>query len=217
MDKKIDYTTINFILLGVLALLLITNQIQLMSMTGAGVSLGGGNSIKLVGASSVIPIGTPKIYGNELDITYDDVSASNPQLADQTIEVMSNLDRTIELQGADLERYIKIVSEISCEYCCGANSIIFPDGRSACGCAHSYAMRGIAKYLITEHGNEFSDDEILTELAKWKTLYFPGVMQDKADIMKEKGIEFSYIALGSNMYRGIEQDGSGGGSMVGGC
>lgn len=212
MKKKTDYTTINFILLGVLALLLIANQVQLMSMTGASTSIG------LVSASSVIPIGTPKIYGDELGISYDGVSPNDPQLADQTIEVMANLDRTIELQGADLERYIRIVSEISCEYCCGAKSIIFPDGKSACGCAHSYAMRGIAKYLIKEHPNEFSDDEILAELAKWKVLYFPGIMQAKADIMKEKGIEFSYVALGSNMYRGLEQGGSSnGGPMVGGC
>ena len=215
MKKKTDYTTINFILLGVLALLLIANQIQLMSLTENSLSLGTGNSMSLASAS-VIPTGTPKIYGNELDISYDGVSPNNPQLADQTISVMANLDRTIELQGADLERYIKVVSEISCEYCCGANSIIFPDGRSACGCAHSYAMRGIAKYLITKHGNEFSDDEILSELAKWKVLYFPGIMQSKADIMKEKGIDFSYVALGSNMYRGLEQ-GSDGGPMVGGC
>ncbi len=212
MKKKKDYTTINFILLGVLALLLLANQVQLMSMTGVS------NSIGLVSASSVMPTGVPKIYGDELGISYGDVSTNNPQLADQTIEVMANLDRTIELQGSDLERYIQIVSKISCEYCCGANSIIFPDGKAACGCAHSYAMRGIAKYLITEHGNEFSDGEILSELAKWKVLYFPGIMQDKADIMKEKGIDFSYVALGSNMYRGIEQGGSSnGGPMVGGC
>ena len=42
-------------------------------------------------------------------------------------------------------------------------------------------------------------------------------MQAKADILKEKGIEFNYINLGSNTYRGIEKGNSGSGPMVGGC
>lgn len=211
MKKKTDYSTITFALLGLLALLLITNQVQLMSITGAS------SSITTVSASSVIPKGVPGVYGNELGISYDGVSPNNAQLADQTIGVMANLDRTLELQGSNLERYIKIVSEISCEYCCGAKSIIFENGESACGCAHSFAMRGLAKYLIIEHPNEFTDDEILSELSKWKVLYFPGIMQSKADIMKQQGIEVNYVSLGSNMYRGIEKGGSGGGPMVGGC
>ncbi len=173
--------------------------------------------IQTVSASEIIPSGTPKIYGQELGISYDGVSAANPRLADETISVMANLDRTLTLTGADLERYISIASKISCEYCCGAKSVIFSDGRPACGCAHSYAMRGLAKYLILNHGEEFSDEEILAEMGKWKVLFFPGIHEQKARALKEKGIEVNYINLASNKYRGIERGRSSGGGMVGGC
>jgi|TARA_Y100000310_G_scaffold209550_1_gene210202 hypothetical protein len=47
--SKTDYTTINFILLTVLGLLLLTNQMQLMDLTGNSI-----NSIGLVNAGSVM-------------------------------------------------------------------------------------------------------------------------------------------------------------------
>ncbi|MFH1591743.1 MAG: hypothetical protein ABIB47_00035 [Candidatus Woesearchaeota archaeon] len=238
-----EKATAFFLVLGLI--FVVFNQFQLMS-------LGSGNGIVPTGVTlaqaAVIPTGTPEIYGGELGISYDGVSTSDPGLADQTIAVMSNLDRTLTLEGDDLERYIDVVSEISCEYCCGAQSIIVrradvesmnqkieaaiesgeitedqaeryrkEAGDSACGCAHSYAMRGLAKYLIIEHGDEFTDEEILGELSKWKTLYFPGQMTAKAAIMEEKGIEFSYAALGSNENRDIEKGATAGSGMVGGC
>ena len=89
-------------------------------------------------------------------------------------------------------------------------------GGAACSCAHSFAMRGLAKYLLVKHP-KMSNDEILTELAKWKTLFFPGQMTAKAALLQQQGIEFSYISLGSNKYRGIEQGSSADGGMVGGC
>jgi hypothetical protein len=76
-------------------------------------------------------------------------------------------------------------------------------------------MRGLSKYLITKHGSEFSDDEILSELAKWKALYFPGQTQAKAAALSAKGIPVTFINVGSNKYTGIESGSSGG--MVGGC
>ncbi|MBR9704574.1 hypothetical protein GOV12_04125 [Candidatus Pacearchaeota archaeon] len=173
--------------------------------------------IPSVSASEIIPLGVPNIYGEELEISYNDVSPSDPRLADKTIEIMSNIDRSTTLEGDDLDRYIRIVTQISCEYCCGAESIIFNDGKSACGCAHSYAMRGLAKYLITEHGNEFTDDEILMELGKWKVLFFPGIHETKASVLKSKGIDTGYISLTSNQNRGIEKGQSSSSEMVGGC
>ncbi len=172
-----------------------------------------------VDAVDVIPKGVPEIYGEELGISYDDVSASNQRLADATIGKLGNLDITMELEGDDLKRYIAIASRISCEYCCGAESIIFSNGQPACGCAHSYAMRGLAKYLVKNHGSDYTDDEVLEELGKWKTLFFPGVLSAKAKVLQDRGIELNYINLASNKYRGAENEaasGSGGG-MVGGC
>ena len=115
-----------------------------------------------------------------------------------------------------MQRYIGITNAISCEYCCGAQSITFSDGQAACSCAHSYAMRGLAKYLLTKHP-EMKDEEILNELGKWKTLFFPDSINAKASILKESGIELDYINLASNKYRGIEQGNVQGGTQVGGC
>ena len=186
-------------------------------MYGFGKSSGGAvTEILPVSASEIIPTGVPKVYGKEMGVSYDSISPSNPRLADQTISSLGEFDISITLTGKDLERYIKIVSEISCEYCCGAKSIIFSNGQPACGCAHSYAMRGLAKYLITKHGSEFTDDQILEEMGKWKVLFFPEIHMQKAAALKQNGIELNYINLASNLYRNIEK-GASGGAMVGGC
>ncbi len=211
-EKRPSYALV-YTLLIVLIALTAFNQFQIFSITGAIISNGQTGSATL---SSVIPTGTPPVYGQELDIKYDDVSPADPKLADETIYKLAMLDVGINLTGADLERYINIASQISCEYCCGAQSLIFSDGSPACGCAHSYAMRGLAKYLITQHGSEFTDDQILEELGKWKTLFFPNQITQKAQILAQQGIELNYINLASNKYRGIEK-GTTGGGMVGGC
>ena len=258
--KKKTLSNVTIALLIVAIALIAFNQFRLVNLStlpsqvqGSSGSSGSliATGTAIVEASSVAPKGTPDIYGKELSVNYDDVSAVNPGLADQTISTLGNLDRTMTLQGNELERYIYITSQISCEYCCGAKSIITRKediellnkkieeaiasgqitkadaekyrqsaGQPACGCAHSYAMRGLAKYLIQKHGSEFTDDQVLEEMAKWKTLFFPGAMAAKAEVMKQKGIPFSYTNLGSNKYRDIEKSvsssGSGGG-MVGGC
>ncbi|HIG96340.1 TPA: hypothetical protein HA249_05645 [Candidatus Woesearchaeota archaeon] len=171
---------------------------------------------------SVVPTGVPKIYGPELKINFDDVSANDPEKADATIRALATFDQRITLEGEQLERYINILFKmnkgVSCEYCCGAPAIIFADGQPACGCAHSFAMRGLAKYLLTNHASEYTDEEIQEELGKWKTLFFPGQLQLKAQVLKDQKIPFNYVNLASNKYRGIEQGKSASGSgMVGGC
>ena len=242
-SSSVEKAILIFVVLGLV--LSVFNQFQLFSLkSGTPIPTG-----MAIATAAVIPSGIPEIYGSELGIRYDDINPNNPSLADKTIEILANYDRTTNLQGANLERYISIASQMSCEYCCGAQSIIVrredveamdekieaalaagqiteaqaksyrtTAGTAACGCAHSYAMRGLAKYLITEHGTEFSDEQILEELAKWKTLFFPGPMSAKAEVLKQKDIAFSYASLGSNAYRGIEQGASSGSSgMVGGC
>src|SRR3989344_2397677 len=160
--------------------------------------------------------GVPAVYGEELGVSYDDVSADNPGLADATIQKLTAYE-DMQLDNATMTRYIRIGGSISCEYCCGAKSIIFTNGQRACGCAHSYAMRGLAKYLLTNHP-DMTDIEILSELGKWKVLFFPGVNEKKAKALEANGIDSTdYINLASNLYRGIEQGKTSGGGMVGGC
>lgn len=232
-----DGSDFKMIIVGLLALLVVVQgynqyQIAMLSSTPAlngrleaeladaqqakpaeGVS----PSAELEQTSSVIPTGVPAIYGSELGISYDDISASDPQLADATISKLAAYDMSIDLSGDELERYIAIGTSISCEYCCGAQSIIFENGQAACGCAHSYAMRGLAKYLLRNHANEFTDAQILEELGKWKVLFFPGIHEQKAAALQQQGIEVDYITLASNLYRGIESGAGSGSAMVGGC
>src|SRR3989338_1509116 len=218
-NKNLDNVIIIVIMLTLVVVVFNTfgiNSIKGASITGMavqettqGINTLGSNAV------DVIPKGIPDVYGKELGVSFDDISAANPGKADATIKKLGVLDQQITLTGDNLERYIDIASKISCEYCCGAESIIFENGQAACGCAHSYAMRGLAKYLIKEHGAQFSDDEILEEMGKWKTLFFPGQITQKASVLKEQGIELNYINLASNKYRGIEQGATG--NMVGGC
>ncbi len=219
-SKKVDIEFIaQVVIIVVLSLLLVYNLGKLSIADKGQTSVLDGNPVSSVSVSGidVIPKGEPKVYGKELGVKFDDVSPNDPKKADATIGVLSNLDKTITLEGDNLQRYIKIGSQISCEYCCGAASIIFSDGKPACGCAHSYSMRGLAKYLIKNHGKEFTDDQILEELGKWKVLFFPGVHETKAAVLKSKGIEINYINLASNKYRGIEKGQQSSGAMVGGC
>ena len=180
------------------------------------VSSGTSGGIGTVSASEIIPTGIPAIYGNDMEVSYNDVSASNPKLADTTIRKLAQYE-DMELSSEEMARYITIAGSISCEYCCGANSIIFNNGERACGCAHSFAMRGVAKYLLRNHP-EMSDADILSELGKWKVLFFPDIHEQKAQALEANGIDSTnYINLASNLYRGIEQGQTSGGSMVGGC
>lgn len=211
---KKDYEFIAQIAVAVILAVLVIYSGAKFFGAGGGI---GGAAISGVSASEIIPTGVPAVYGSELGIRYDDISTSNSRLADATISKLGQFDNAITLTGSDLQKYIDIVLQISCEYCCGADSIIFSNGKASCGCAHSYAMRGLAKYLIKNHGAEFSDDEILEELGKWKVLFFPGIHATKAAVLKSKGIELNYINLASNKYRGIETGQQANGAMVGGC
>lgn len=121
--------------------------------------------------ADLIPSGVPEIYGDELNISFDAVQDAinkvalfGPTYGQEGIKII--------LTGADLERYINIGSQISCQYCCGVKTLTKKDGTAACGCAHSVMMRGLAAYLIQNHP-EFSDEQILKELNRWKISYFP--------------------------------------------
>ena len=214
-ETKTDYEMIiQAVIITVLAMLLLYNGSKIFgnenSLTGIATGIG------TVSASEIIPKGIPAIYGKGLGVSYDDVSPNNPQLADATIQKLAAYEDK-KLNDAQMERYKRIGSSISCEYCCGAESIIFSNGERACGCAHSFAMRGLAKYLLINHP-DMTDLEILSELGKWKVLFFPGIHEQKAKALEANGIDSKdYVNLASNKYRGIEQGQASGGSMVGGC
>lgn len=187
---------INLFLLLMLIITLVVNQLvitqinnslginqNIISQLAEEISSGGilstpasPNGVQLTGELSqdavklAIAAGSPNLYGNELNISFDQVQ--------QSMNIMKQFDPTygqnkIILNGDNLKRYTDIGLKISCEYCCSAKSIVNQSGQAACGCAHSQAMRGLAAYLIQNHGQEYSNDEILRELARWKGVYFP--------------------------------------------
>jgi len=175
----------------------------------------------------VISKGVPEIYGEEMGISFDAVQdAINIMKKYDPYDMKPKGSRIIPV-GDDLQRYIDIDIKISCEYCCGAASIIRQDGQSACGCAHSMAMRGLTAYLIKYHP-EMSNDEILRELARWKGLYFPKQMIKKMTEQLQNG---NYTPDTESLVIGIELPDYGEGSgnaplpseiedlpgMVGGC
>jgi len=216
---KFNERSLQYGIIIILAALLLFNIFGGSSAGSNTSSSGSSSSIGLVSASEIIPKGVPAVYGVELGVSYDDVSPNNQRLADATINKLTAYEGEV-LTGELLTRYIKIGSSISCEYCCGAESIIFSNGERACGCAHSYAMRGLAKYLLLNHA-DMTDYEILSELGKWKVLFFPGIHEQKASVMMGEGIDYTdFVNLASNKYRGIENGASASGSgsgMVGGC
>src|SRR3989338_531154 len=210
-------TIFQYIVIAVLAVLLLYNGAKIYGADNSSISGNVATGIVTVSALDVLPQGATNIYGEELGVSYNDVSASNPALADATMTKLSAYE-DMQLDKETMERYVKIGSSIACEYCCGAQTLVFSNGQRACGCAHSYAMRGLAKYLLTKH-SDMTDLEILEELGKWKVLFFPRVHEQKAQALKDRGIDYtSYINLASNLYRGAENQatssGSAGSQMV---
>ncbi|MEK6917669.1 MAG: hypothetical protein AABW51_01860 [Nanoarchaeota archaeon] len=217
-EKKFNYEfAIQIALVAVLALLIVYDVGKISSIdstTGGSIATVPG----VVSASKIIPQGVPEVYGTELKVKYDDVSANNAQSTEAAIQKLTAYE-DMQLDETQMKRYVKIGSSIACEYCCGAQSLVFSNGQRACGCAHSYAMRGLAKYLLTKHP-DITDEQILNELGKWKVLFFPGVHEQKAQALTAKGVDpTNYINLASNLYRGAEkgQTQPAGGGMVGGC
>jgi hypothetical protein len=200
------------IAIAALSLLNVIN-LSTISVSGAPAAKQG-----IAQASAFVPTGIPEMYGTELSVNFDDVSPNNPNSANLAISKLKSLDTSITLTPEQNKRYTNILFRmeggLSCEYCCGAQSIIFENGEPACGCAHSYAMRGLTKYLLTQHSEEYTDAEIYEEISKWKALFFPTQIAQKAAIFEQKGIDTSFTNLASNTYRSI---GEVGGGMVGGC
>ncbi|MBI5230515.1 MAG: hypothetical protein HY981_04435 [Candidatus Magasanikbacteria bacterium] len=187
-------STINSVLLVVITISLFTNQFVLSKsrefagvqsnnfLTKLSVKLNVGTNRGLTGnvgqdaIKLALAQGVPEVYGNELVVDFANVP--------QSMNIMKDFDPTygskkIQLSGDLLKRYINVGTKIACEFCCGATALIQQNGDAACGCAHSQAMRGLAAYLLEKHALEYTDDQILRELARWKGSYFPKAMVDK--------------------------------------
>ncbi len=202
-------TTAAYALIAALTLVLAINQYMIQSInsgindniiTGKSVAAAQSDADDLEKAvETVIPRGTPVVYGSELNVSFDRPTESLDMLAALDGDLYSDGKlKYADLSDEQKKRYLRVGASIACEYCCGAKTLVFSDGQPACGCQHSAAMRGLAKYLLTNHENEYSDQEILGELTKWKALFFP-----KQTIAK-------YLQAGGSSITSLPD-------MVGGC
>lgn len=134
--------------------------------------------------NSFAPSGIPIVYGQELNISFDEVQNAIDKIKIYDLTYGKN---KIALNDEELNRYTQIGLQISCEYCCNAEALVNKDGTAACGCAHSQMMRGLTAYLIKNH-QEFSNEQILEELNSWKITFFPKqTLTKKLQELKNKG------------------------------
>src|SRR3989344_639796 len=132
-------------------------------------------------AAKVIPTGVPAVYGAELGVSFDDTVNSLNKLSKLDGDLYENGEiKFSDLTPEQQQRYVKVGQSIACEYCCGATTMVQKNGQPACGCAHSASMRGVVKYLLKNHENEYSDEQLLEEAANWKALSFPKQTVEKA-------------------------------------
>ncbi len=120
----------------------------------------------------MIPTGTP-VYSSAMGgITFDDPVTSMEYLA----KWYPSLKQEVRQQHPDVwKRYLNLAARptgISCEFCCGIGAQgITSNGELRCGCAHNPAVQSLTMGLMLN--TDYSDAEVLREVMRWKTLFFP--------------------------------------------
>ncbi len=112
--------------------------------------------------NNVIPHGTPW-YSQETGVSFDDPITAQKLWAKA---------RVIQLSATEQKRWDRIVNSFTCDYCCGSPQR--PTIITHCGCAHSSAAQGMAKWFIKNYGDKYSDEEVYGEMARWYALWYPG-------------------------------------------
>ncbi len=184
-----EQSNVTYGLLAVFVAIIVFNSYMIMSM-GVAQRTVTGRSVQLTGdpvqdaINTIIPTGTPD-YGPALGVSFDDPVAG--------LSVLANLHSQIptsSLSAEEKQRYIDIGTKISCEFCCTAPAVVDSSGRDLCGCAHAQSFMGLAKYLIKDYPS-MSNEDILWELTRWKALYYPRNMVEKAAAALQNGLELT--------------------------
>ena len=132
--------------------------------------------------AAVVPTGTPfyvlqgegaeKIKG----ASFDDPLTSQKVWASLLGSRRFGTANALQLTPEEEKRWQKLTSVFTCDFCCGGPNDVTTINR--CGCAHSYAWQGMAKFFIKYYPN-YADEQILGEMTKWKGLWYPqGMIQD---------------------------------------
>ena len=185
--------------------------------------------------AAVVPTGTPfyVLEGPGAEkakgATFDDPITSQKVWASLLGSRRFGTSNTIQLTPEEEQRWKKLTSVFTCDFCCGGPNSVTTIAQ--CGCAHSYAWQGMAKFFIKYYPN-YSDEQILGEMTKWKGLWYPqGMIQDylvytgqqPASILTHGGsvgIKQQFLQQGSNNQQQTHATAtplSDLPSMVGGC
>lgn len=130
----------------------------------------------------VVPTGVPfyaaqgpgaeKIQG----ASFDDPLTSQKVWASLLGSKRFGTANAIQLTPEEEQRWQKLTSVFTCDFCCGGPNSVTTINR--CGCAHSFAWQGMAKFFIKNYP-QYTDEQILGEMTKWKALWYPkGMIQD---------------------------------------
>ncbi|MBI2667862.1 hypothetical protein HYX17_03795 [Candidatus Woesearchaeota archaeon] len=111
--------------------------------------------------NNIVPTGNPW-YGEQAGVSFDDPIAAQNRWA---------IYRSLQLTSAEQERWNRIANSFTCDYCCGSPQN--PTIITRCGCAHSAAAQGMAKWFVKYYGDSYSDEEIYGEMARWYALWYP--------------------------------------------
>jgi hypothetical protein len=127
----------------------------------------------------MVPSGTPEYSEVMGGITFDDPVSSMEYLA----KWFRSLSQEVRANDMDTwKRYVAMASEprgVSCEYCCGLGATgADKNGNSVCGCKHNPALLGLTLGLMKN--TDYTDAEVLREVMKWKTMFFPKNMVEVA-------------------------------------
>jgi len=122
-----------------------------------------------VEAAKVVMIATGTPFYAPPGISFDDPVGA--------LAAWQPFERQIQLPSDREQRFQKIISTMTCDYCCGGPTQVTAINR--CGCRHAQAYRSIAKHLMQNYGDKYTDEEILGELQRWKGVWYPkGVIED---------------------------------------
>ena len=120
-------------------------------------------------AARVVMVPTGKPFYAPEGISFDDPVAA--------LAGWQKYEESTQLSGELEARWQKIISTMTCDYCCGGPTRVTTINQ--CGCRHAKAYRSVAKYLVANYGDKYSDDEIIGELQRWKGAWYPrGVIED---------------------------------------
>ena len=172
-----------------------TTHLQLMPTITEVMGEPGSGDVVADAMAVMMATGTP-FYAPD-GITFDDPVGS--------LQIWGQYEK-MEISDDLTERYKRLIAIFPCNFCCGsANNVTFAGN---CGCAHAKAARGFFKYMLSQYGDTYSDDQLFGEGYRWQAIWYPsGVVEDyllatgRRDVMGHK----THGGAGSDGMHGFTQ------------